>query len=75
LVSGLRDLTDESLVLFVRSDPIPQNTGGRIDAERAVARADSHRPISAYSLEVKRRMLGIGSQQLIVVTRELLEFG
>ena len=37
--------------------------------------ADTNRPVLAYSFEVKRRMLRVRAQQLIIVASKLLKFG
>lgn len=56
------------------TDPEPENAFGGIDTKCTMAQANSNRPVRAYSLQMERRMLRIGLEQLIVGTGKLLEF-
>jgi len=68
------DLADQPLVLFMRSNPEPKNTLARINSEGTKVRTDSHGPVFANTLEMKRWMLRVRFQQLIIVSCELLKF-
>jgi hypothetical protein len=64
---------DHPVVFFVRSDPEPENTVRRADAQRPMTSANPHRPIHAYSLEVQGGVLRISAEELIFLTRKLLK--
>jgi hypothetical protein len=68
-------LPEDSVILFVRANPKPQNSIGGVQTYCSMRKADSNGPVLADTFEMQRRVLRISLQQLIVGTRELLEFG
>ncbi len=68
-------LAEDPVILFVRSDPKPQDAIGRLHSDCSMRQANANGPVLTNTLEMKRWMVRICLQQLIVVTRELLKFG
>lgn len=54
----------------MRAYPDPENAVRRIDAERAIMEADADGSEATNSLEVERRVLRIGLEQLETLVRE-----
>src|SRR5579859_4890351 len=57
---------DEPLVLVMRANPEPNDSGIRISAESPVIRTDSSGPVRSHSFELKRRMARIRLQRFEV---------
>src|SRR5713226_4422239 len=57
------------------ADPEPDDSVRCIDSERSIRATNSNRPETAHSLEMKRWMVGIDLEQIVVFARELLNVG
>lgn len=64
----------ESIVLGVAADPPPENAVVSVCAEGAVVEADADRPILSDALQLQGRMPRVGDEQLVVRSRETLNF-
>ena len=73
MLGGSR-LLDQTKILFMRSDPEPDDADWRVDAEDAMRGVNAGRPIAAYPLEMQRGMARIRLQQLVVGARDGLHF-
>jgi len=71
-LGGAYESREPAIIFFVRADPEPQDSIGSVDADRTMRQTNAHGPVRANALEVKRWMMRIGFQQLIVVASELL---
>jgi len=63
------------VVLGMRTDPEPQNSVISIHTQRAMAPADPNRPEPPDLLEMKRGMLGIALEKVIVPASLILNLG
>ncbi len=73
--SGRRNLSDETIVFGVSTDPEPVNTIRYFHAKSAVTHPDANRSIGTYDFEMKGWMLGIGLQQFEVLVCKLANGG
>jgi hypothetical protein len=60
-----RELSDELVVIGVRTDPEPNEILTRLDCERAVVQAYARRPEPTQLLEMKRRVPRITLQVFV----------
>src|SRR2546427_248077 len=68
-------VTQNSFVLFVGSDPTPEDSFFELLSKGTVVPANTNGPITTSLLEVQRWMTRVVLQQLEVFSRELLDFG
>lgn len=64
-------LSDEFVVLIVRSYPDPHDAVVNVRAERSVMQSRTNRPELAYALEVQRRMARIGAKELVILVSNM----
>jgi len=64
---GRANLSDQAIVFGVRPDPEPADAVGHFHTEGTIAQPDAHRAESPDRLELKRRMLRISLQQLVIL--------
>jgi hypothetical protein len=63
-------MSDQAVILGVRSDPEPHNILSLFHCKSAVMQTNSNGPESADLLESQRRMLRVLKQQLVGLIRE-----
>ena len=61
------------IVLGVGSDPVPEDSLRRLDADGAVVVAHAHRPMSSNLLQVQGRMTRVCLQKGEILVRKLLD--
>ena len=67
-------LRDNLVVLGMRTNPAPQKTVIDFCCQCTIAAANAYRPVISNLFEVKRWMMRIGLQKLVVLACEVLHF-
>jgi hypothetical protein len=72
--SGNEPLTDDFVILRMRSNPYPEDAAFDFGSKGTVAIADPDGPKASDALEVKRWVAGVGLEKTVILVGESADF-